>query len=118
MTQYFEIPNDPRPHELNDGVAPSEYLPAGFTSITKARADAMIAAMVKPIPLAQQAQAALDLSDKVAWRCLKAGVSYPAAWLSVDTGLRAIVCGADKTSTVIPSFPKKLDGTIDYPAGT
>lgn len=71
-----------------------------------------------PISLVSDAQAALDFSDKVAWRCFKAGVSYPAAWLSVDKGLRAIVFGTDKTSTVIPAFPTKADGSVDYPAGT
>lgn len=75
---------------------------------------------IKPVilPLPQQAFDALAMSDKVAWRCLKAGVPYPANWHEVDIQLRDIVSGKDTTSTELPSFPLKVDGFIDYPAGT
>ena len=70
------------------------------------------------VPLPVQAQAALDFSDKVAWRCLKSGVPYPATWLAVDVANRAILNGSDKISAAIVPFPKKVDGSVDYPAGT
>lgn len=67
-------------------------------------------------PTAQQllqyaAQARLDKNDKVATRCVKAGVSYPDDWLAFDVALRAIVNGADTTSTILPMTPA-------FPAGT
>ena len=35
--------------------------------------------------LRAEVQAMLDKSDKVAWRCVKANVPYPAEWYAVDT---------------------------------
>jgi len=61
--------------------------------------------------LQASAQAALVQSDAVSVRCSKAGVAYPSAWLSRDEALRAIVNGADTTSTTLPSAPA-------YPVGT
>ena len=58
--------------------------------------------------LRAQAQAALDANDRVAIRCTKAGVVYPAAWLAYDLALRAVVAG---TSATLPTAPA-------YPAGT
>ena len=67
-------------------------------------------------PTAQQllqyaAQDRLTANDKVATRCLKAGVAYPANWLAFDVALRAIANGTDTTSTSLPATPS-------YPAGT
>ena len=58
------------------------------------------------------AQAALDSSDRVAVRCMKAGVLYPAEWLAHDNALRAIV----RAATGDPSIP--LPTRPAYPAGT
>lgn len=58
------------------------------------------------------AQAALDSSDRVAVRCMKAGVLYPAEWLAHDNALRAIV----RAATGDPSIP--LPTRPVYPAGT
>lgn len=54
------------------------------------------------------ARAALQANDRVAARCTKAGVAYPAEWLVYDESLRAVVQSGTGT---IPSRP-------DYPAGT
>ena len=59
-----------------------------------------------------QAQAALDKSDTVAIRCLKAGVAFPAEWQSYVAALRTIVAAA----TGNPSVP--LPTQPAYPAGT
>ena len=61
--------------------------------------------------LQASAQNLLTANDKVATRCLKAGVAYPANWLAFDVALRAIANGTDTTSTTLPATPT-------YPANT
>lgn len=61
--------------------------------------------------LQMAAQTALDATDLVCLRCYKAGVTFPAAWQTYTTALRAIVNGTDTTSTSLPAQPA-------YPAGT
>jgi len=61
--------------------------------------------------LQAQAQAALDKTDLVAFRCFKAGIAYPPEWQAHTLALRAIVSGADIGSTSLPPQPA-------YPAGT
>lgn len=58
-------------------------------------------------------QAALDESDRVAIRCAKSGVQYPAAWLAYDELLRAIM-----RATVEGGVPTELPPRPDYPDGT
>ena len=55
------------------------------------------------------AEAQLAASDKVATRCVKASVPYPADWLARDATLRAIAGG--KAPGPLPARP-------NYPAGT
>ncbi len=55
------------------------------------------------------ARVALIASDMVALRCMKAGVAYPAAWLSYVRTLRAIVVGTQ--TGPLPEKPA-------YPPGT
>lgn len=57
---------------------------------------------------AKQAKIALDATDMVAIRCLKAGVAFPADWQAYCVELRAIV---DGSSDALPTAPA-------YPAGT
>lgn len=52
-----------------------------------------------------EAKAALNKSDSVALRCLKAGVAFPAAWQAYVTTARANVNGATNTLTQ-PSYPE------------
>lgn len=59
------------------------------------------------------AQAALDFNDRVAIRCLKAGVSYPAEWRNHDNALRAILRAASGDPT-LPTPPHPAE----FPAGT
>ncbi len=61
--------------------------------------------------LQAQAQAALDRTDLMAFRCFKAGIAFPAAWQTYTIALRNIVNGTDATSTALPTQPA-------YPAGT
>ncbi len=61
--------------------------------------------------LRRQAQAALELTDRVALRCLKAAAPFPAAWHAYTQALRAIVNGTDTASTSLPAQPP-------FPAGT
>lgn len=60
--------------------------------------------------LIQSAIAALVVSDKVAIRCAKKGISFT-TWLTYDAALVAIVNGTDTTSTTLPEMPA-------YPAGS
>lgn len=58
------------------------------------------------------AVAELEFSDRVAVRCLKAGVAYPNEWLSRDNTLRDIVRSASGDHLQpLPTRPA-------YPAGT
>lgn len=54
------------------------------------------------------AQSALNASDMVALRCVKADVKFPAEWKAYVADLRAVIKG---TSTALPVQP-------EYPAGT
>ena len=58
-----------------------------------------------------QAQSALDQSDVTMIRCIESGVTVPTAWGNYRKALRAILSGADTTSTALPAKPA-------YPAGT
>lgn len=61
--------------------------------------------------LVSSASALLNMTDMVCLRCYKAGVTFPAAWQTYTTALRAIVNGTDTTSSTLPTQPV-------YPAGT
>jgi hypothetical protein len=86
--------------------------PVGLTLLT----DEQVAAARAPTTaqlhavLVAQAQAALAVSDNVAIRCAKKGVSF-STWLSYDAALVAIVNGSDTTSTSLPTMPA-------YPVGS
>ena len=58
------------------------------------------------------AQAALDFNDRVAIRCLKAGVSYPAEWRNHDNALRAILRAASGDPT-LPTPPHPLNSRLE-----
>lgn len=81
-------------------------LARGFIEVEKGFCFAEILPTLK-----EQAKAELDRTDIVAVRCIKAGVAYPASWQTYTAALRAIISGADTTSTVLPVQPT-------YPAGT
>ena len=73
----------------------------------------------KPIPAqlwtAYQAQALASLAqgDKVAIRCAKSNVPYPADWHATDIALRAIIAAPTGDPTqALPAYP------TTYPAGT
>lgn len=55
--------------------------------------------------LIQTAQAALDKSDMVALRCIKAGVAFPSDWQAFVTAARANVNGATNPLTQ-PAYPE------------
>jgi hypothetical protein len=86
-------------------------LPVGYVEITQAQADALNAPTAVQLWATYQskAQEQLNANDKVAWRCVKANVAYPAAWLANDVALRAIlhVSSGDPTQPlpVQPAFP-------------
>lgn len=103
-------------HDDGGGTALSlPYWPQGMTLLT----DAQVEAIRNPPPAAAQlaaalkvqAQAALDKSDTTIIRCFSAGIAAPAAWQAYRTALRAIVSGADTTSTVLPATPPYPEGT-------
>lgn len=59
------------------------------------------------------AQLILDFNDGVATRCIKAGVAYPAEWLTQDIAARAIVRATSGDPThPLPPRPST------FPAGT
>lgn len=96
VVAVFGCPQDPLQHP-NQGVIQDT--------------DPRYMAFANPPTLKLDAQSALDKSDMVSIRCLKAGVAFPAAWQTYVASLRAIVNGSDTTSTVLPPAPA-------YPAGT
>ena len=110
MTIYIDTNN--QLHDIDENF--THLLPAGCVVATQAQ----ITASQAPTPaqvkaqLVASAQALLDTSDKVATRCIKAGVSYPAEWHTVDIANRNIVNGSDTTSTTAVPLP------TTYPAGT
>lgn len=61
--------------------------------------------------LQRQARAALEVTDRVAHRCYKAGVPFPATWQTYTIALRNIANGTDTASAALPAPPA-------YPAGT
>jgi hypothetical protein len=76
------IPNDPR---NSDWMAYDSWLAAGNTPT------AYVAPALTWPQYLGTVQAELDFSDNVATRCVKAGVAYPAAWLTRDQALRALM---------------------------
>ena len=59
-----------------------------------------------------KAQVELDVSDMVALRCFKAGVAFPAEWLTHVSAMRAVVRAPTGDPTqALPTRPA-------YPAGT
>ena len=108
------------PDPLPEGQTAAEYHICGAMVETDWTFDgATFAPPTAPAPtpltaeqiLQYAAQDRLNANDKVATRCLKAGVPYPANWLAFDVALRAIANGTDTTSTTLPATPS-------YPAGT
>ena len=94
---------------------PDCIIPADAVEITDETHAALLAAQSSGKVIAadkkgkvRDAKRALDASDMVALRCLKAGVSFPAEWQAYCATLRTIVGGS---SDDIPTAP-------DYPAGT
>lgn len=59
--------------------------------------------------LVRQAQAALDRTDMVAIRCIKAGVNFPETWQNYTAQLRAFVNGVGDSLPIQPD---------EYPEGT
>ncbi len=53
------------------------------------------------------AQDALRANDRVALRCVKAGVPYPDAWKDYDQALRAVIDGGGE----MPARPGYPEGT-------
>ena len=98
----YAVPGDEVPTQTATLAALPAAASAAFT--------AAYAAMARK-PLASAAMSALTASDNVALRCVKAGVSFPAGWLTYVQELRAIVNGSDTTSTSLPAQPA-------YPAGS
>ena len=55
--------------------------------------------------LKAQAYQALNTSDMVALRCIKANVAFPADWQTYVADLRAVVSGASSVLPVQPAYP-------------
>ncbi len=111
MTLWIDSNN--QLHDDMDGMTLS--LPTWPQGMIKATAAQIAAAQApKPVPLPQQAQAALDKvtgpSGQI-MRCMAAGVAVPAAWSAYVLALRNIVNGTDKTSTTLPTQPIYVSGT-------
>jgi hypothetical protein len=51
------------------------------------------------------ARAALEANDRVAARCVKAGVPYPAEWLTYDEALRVIAASGTGQLPQKPPYP-------------
>jgi hypothetical protein len=87
--------------------------PTGIQPPTQAEVDAEIAAQTtaKAAAIIQRdALAGLELSDKVALRCLKAGVAFPNIWQVYVQALRGVVRADGRLGVpelpVAPPFPE------------
>ena len=58
-----------------------------------------------PVNYSMLAQSQLSVNDKVAIRCAKAQVAYPAEWLAYDIALRAIVISGTGPLPDAPTYP-------------
>lgn len=98
-------------HDDMDGAAIS-LLPHDCVPISDAEAAALRASTPAQLWAGYQwqAQAALNKSDMVALRCVKAGVAFPAVWQTYTTALRAIVAAQSGTPGTLPVMPA-------YPSG-
>ncbi len=97
--------------ETNPGdVALMKKIATGWADITGAWPEPPTAVQLHQ-QLQAAAQAALDKTDLVAFRCFKAGIVYPPVWQAYTQALRAIVNGTDISSASLPTQPA-------YPAGT
>ena len=91
--------------------ADQAYIPADVRKSDYQVYLAWVAAGNTPTPYAppnmlpSEAQAALTKSDITVIRCYSAGVAVPSANQTYRNALRAIVTGADTTSTVLPTEP-------------
>lgn len=95
-------------HYLDNQDDANKYLPKGCILITDQEAISLQNAQSIP-DLTSQAKAELSLSDMVALRCFKAGISFPIEWQNYVSSLRDIVQGYSKGP--LPTKPI-------YPAGT
>jgi len=108
---YFKDTNN-KVHWLDDD-SYTYLLPSGSVLIASDEAQSLLAPTPDEIHQAfiATAQTALDKTDAVAIRCLKAGVAFPVEWQSYVSALRNIVSVSDITSTSLPVMPS-------FPAGT
>lgn len=88
----------------------NSLLNAGCTDVTGSWPPPPTAAELQQ-KLKDQALSALEITDMVAFRCFKAGISFPSTWQTYTLALRAIANGTDTTSTTLPTQPA-------YPKGT
>lgn len=107
---YFKDPNGKLHFLDNEDFA--HLLPEGCTPISDDDAATLqVSLAATALQLRQvEARAALDKTDMVAMRCMKAGVPYPAAWMTYTTALRAII-SATGDAPALPSQPAFPKGT-------
>ena len=100
---------------IQEGVGDSTWLPCGSAVAvgwTYANGAFSPSVVTPTAPtLVQQAAIAISKTDTTIVRCYSAGIAVPTAWQTYRNALRAIVNGADTTSTTLPTAPA-------YPAGS
>jgi hypothetical protein len=99
--QWLECINNSGQRCFKDGALVPYTITLTASEIAKAAHNTLVGEALK----------ALDITDKVSYRCFKAGIVYPADWQTYTLALRSIVNESDMSSTTLPIPPS-------YPLGT
>lgn len=109
IVEYDKVPKD-TPPGFDDGkiAVASDDAQIGWSWASKKlhppSPDASVGIASRKASRKASAQAALNRTDLVALRCFKAGIGYPAEWLSYTNALRATL-NSDELDGVLPSQP-------------
>ena len=108
VIEYESAPENPPPGFDTPVMAvQSDSAGPGFTYV-KGQFIPPPPAQATPIPLIEQAQAALTKSDITMIRCLSAGLTVPTEWQAYRAALRDVLSGK---RTTMPTQPSYIAGT-------
>lgn len=116
ITGIFNRPQIDKPHTFRKvpvkrdgkrvGTAQVCNNDATYSSVEISDDDPRAVAFLAAPLLRRQAQALLELGDRVATRCVKAGIAYPDDWRAFDAVLRLIAISGAGDIPTQPPFPE------------